>query len=114
MCSEWHTFGVSAIAAITSSVKSFGCGLVNRTRSSPSTPPHAAATCRTPAGRRTHAVRVDVLPEQGHLEHALGDQRLDLGQDLAGRRSFSLPRSDGTMQKVQVLLQPTEMETQPE
>ena len=29
-----------------------------------------------------------------------------------GRRSFSLPRSAGTMQKVQVLLQPTEMETQ--
>ncbi len=27
-------------------------------------------------------------------------------------RSFSLPRSAGTMQKVQVLLQPTEMETQ--
>ena len=29
-----------------------------------------------------------------------------------GRRSVSLPRSDGTMQKVQVLLQPTEIETQ--
>ena len=31
-----------------------------------------------------------------------------------GRRSFSLPRSDGTMQNVQVLLQPTEIDTQPE
>src|SRR4051794_41884572 len=30
-----------------------------------------------------------------------------------GLRSFSLPRSDGTMQKVQVLLHPTEMDTQP-
>ncbi|PQM47221.1 hypothetical protein C1Y40_02593 [Mycobacterium talmoniae] len=30
----------------------------------------------------------------------------------AGLRSTSLPRSDGTMQNVQVLLQPTEMETQ--
>ncbi len=29
-----------------------------------------------------------------------------------GRRSFSLPRSAGTMQNVQVLLQPTEIETQ--
>ena len=29
-----------------------------------------------------------------------------------GRRSFSLPRSAGTMQKVQVLLQPTEIDTQ--
>ncbi|MDH6188117.1 hypothetical protein M2168_001149 [Streptomyces sp. CZ24] len=28
------------------------------------------------------------------------------------RRSFSLPRRAGTMQKVQVLLQPTETETQ--
>ncbi len=31
-----------------------------------------------------------------------------------GRRSFSLPRSAGTMQKVQVLLQPTEIDTQAE
>ena len=59
------------------------------------------------------AVRVDVLPEQGDLEDALGDQRLDLGEDRRpGRRSFSVPRSDGTMQNVQVLLQPTEIETQ--
>ncbi|CNW99190.1 Uncharacterised protein [Mycobacterium tuberculosis] len=29
----------------------------------------------------------------------------------AGLRSTSLPRSDGTMQNVQLLLQPTEMET---
>ena len=32
----------------------------------------------------------------------------------AGRRSFSRPRSAGTIQKVQVLLQPTLTETQPE
>ena len=31
-----------------------------------------------------------------------------------GRRSFSLPRRAGTMQKVHVLLQPTEIEVQPE
>ena len=31
-----------------------------------------------------------------------------------GRRSFSRPRSDGTMQKVQVLLQPTEIDTHAE
>ena len=53
-----------------------------------------------------HAVRVDVLPQQRHLADALGDQRPDLGEDSPGRRSFSLPRSDGTMQNVQVLLQP--------
>ncbi len=31
-----------------------------------------------------------------------------------GLRSRSLPRSDGTMQNVHVLLQPTEMDTQPD
>ena len=34
------TVGVSAIAAITSSVKAAGCGEVKRTRSMPSTPPN--------------------------------------------------------------------------
>ena len=58
-----------------------------------------------------HAVGVDVLTQQGDLADAVGDQRLDLGEDLAGRRSFSLPRSAGTMQNVQVLLQPTEINT---
>src|ERR1700755_116619 len=85
MCSEWQTFGVSAIAAITSSVKSLGCGLVNRPRSRPSSPP-AGGPRHLPEGEplaALDAVGVDVLPEQGHLEHALVDQRLDLGQDLA-------------------------------
>ena len=44
MCSCGMTFGVSAIAAITSSVKSRGCGLVNRTRSSPSISPQARSS----------------------------------------------------------------------
>ena len=52
MCSEGITFGVSAIAAITSSVKAAGWGEVKRTRSSPSTPPQARSSlpkaCRSP------------------------------------------------------------------
>ena len=44
MCSVGHTFGVSAIASITSSVNSAGCGEVNRTRSSPSMRPHARSS----------------------------------------------------------------------
>ncbi len=44
MCSDGITFGVSAIASITSAVKSRGCGEVNRTRSSPSIPPHARSS----------------------------------------------------------------------
>ncbi len=38
------TFGVSAIAAITSSVKSRGCGEVKRTRSRPSMDPQARSS----------------------------------------------------------------------
>ncbi|GAB4000262.1 hypothetical protein GCM10029992_31610 [Glycomyces albus] len=60
------------------------------------------------------AVGVDVLPQQGDLGDALVDERADLGQDLAGSAVFLLAAQEGTMQKVQVLLQPTEMETQPE
>ena len=39
MCRCGMTFGVSAIASMTSSVKSRGCGEVNRTRSRPSISP---------------------------------------------------------------------------
>ena len=44
MCSCGITFGVSAMAAITSSVKSRGCGEVKRTRSSPSIVPQARSS----------------------------------------------------------------------
>ena len=44
MCSECMTFGVSAIAAMTSSVKSLGCGDVKRTRSRPSISPQARSS----------------------------------------------------------------------
>ena len=85
MCSWWQTVGVSAIAAMTSSVNSRGCGLVNRTRSRPSMPPGRAQQVGEGAAvAELDAVGVDVLAEQGHLEHALVDQRLHLGQDLAG------------------------------
>ena len=38
------TFGVSAIASMTSSVNAAGCGLVKRTRSRPSISPHARSS----------------------------------------------------------------------
>ncbi len=44
MCRLGMTFGVSAMAAMTSSVKSRGCGLVKRTRSRPSTCPQARSS----------------------------------------------------------------------
>ena len=58
------------------------------------------------------AVGIDVLPEQGDLDRALRDEGLHLGEDVPGRRSFSFPRRLGTMQNVQVLLQPTLIDTQ--
>ena len=52
MCSEGITFGVCAIASMTSSVNSAGCGEVNRTRSRPSMSPQARSSlenaCRSP------------------------------------------------------------------
>ena len=44
MWSDGITLGVSAIASMTSSVNSAGCGEVKRTRSSPSIPPHARSS----------------------------------------------------------------------
>lgn len=44
MCSWCMTFGVCAIAAITSSVNAAGCGEVNRTRSNPSIVPQARSS----------------------------------------------------------------------
>ena len=54
MCKEGMTFGVSAIAVITSSVKSLGCGEVNRTRSKPSIVPHARSSlAKAPRSRNS-------------------------------------------------------------
>ena len=60
------------------------------------------------------AVGVDVLAEQGDLEDAVGGERADLVEDVTGAAVPSFPRRLGTMQKVQVLLQPTEIDTHAE
>ena len=51
MCKEGMTFGVSAIAVITSSGSS--CGEVNRTRSKPSIVPHARSAWQAPRSRNS-------------------------------------------------------------
>ena len=62
-----------------------------------------------------HAVGVDVLAEERDFDGAVIHQGLDFGQDVARAGGPSPCRGGpGTMQNVQVLLQPTEMETQPE
>ena len=89
MCSQ--TVGVSAIASITSGVKSCGCGLVNRTRRIPSTAPTSRSSSREQRrGRRSGhrdvaAVRVHVLAEQRDLDDAASRETLDLGEDVADR-----------------------------
>ena len=61
------------------------------------------------------AVGVNVLAQQGDLDHAVVDASAWISARTSpGRRSFSLPRRLGTMQNVQVLLQPTEIDTQAE
>ena len=115
MCSDGMTAGVSAIAAMTSSVKSRGCGLVNRTRSKPSTAPTA----------RSNVPNADRSPNSTPYALTLYPRRVTSTTPSAtsaatsarmspGRRSRSRPRSAGTMQNVQVLLQPTLTATQAE
>ena len=70
---------------MTSSVKAAGCGLVNRTRSRPVDV--AAGAQQLGEGlpvAELDAVGVHVLAQQGDLDGTVVDERLDLGQDLAG------------------------------
>jgi hypothetical protein len=78
------TLGVSAIAAITSSVKSRGCGEVKRTRSQAIDLPARAQQLaeRVPVAE-LHPVGVDVLPEQGDLDDPVGDREPDLREHVA-------------------------------
>src|SRR3954471_4231287 len=94
-CSQ--TAPSSAMAAAVSGRWSFGCGDVYRMRRTPSTAPTAArpapARCRGGGGvgelrpplaaPEVAAVRVHVLAEQGDLDHAVGDELLDLADDVA-------------------------------
>ena len=114
MCSCGITFPVVAIASITSSVKSRGCGLVNRTCPTRRLRRTPGGGRRTPRLAEVAAVGVDVLAEQGDLDHARLHQRPNLGQHVTRPTVALPPRSAGTMQKVQVLLQPTLIDTQAE
>ncbi len=87
MCSCGITLGVSAMAAITSSVKSRGVG---RGEADALEPVDPAARAQQLAERLpvadVGAVGVDVLAEQGDLADALVDQRFDLGEGVGCRR----------------------------
>ena len=96
-CTCSQTASHSAIAAITGSRKSFGCGLVNRMRSMPSTRVARAqqlAELGADVGQQVAAPRVDVLAEQRDLLDALRGEPRDLGDDLAGPAAL-LAAADG-------------------
>ena len=86
-CSCSQTAGVSAMAAIVSGRRSFGCGLVKRTRRMPSTAadrPQQVGEQRAAPGQ-VAAVGVDVLAEEGDLGHAPAGQVRDLGDQVVER-----------------------------
>ena len=101
MCSCGQTFGVSAIAAITSSVKSRGCGLVKRTRSRPSiSSAGTQQTCRTRTGRRRSARRSSRSGPSRVTSTTPASTSASISASTSpGRRSVSAPRRLGTMQK---------------
>jgi hypothetical protein len=115
MCSCGHTFGVSAMAVMTSEVKSRGCGEVNRTRSSPSMPPHDRRSfANAPRSPNSTPYALTFCPSSVTSSTPSAASAATSASTSPGRRSRSVPRSAGTMQNVQVLLQPTEIDTQPE
>ena len=101
-CACSQTAAHSAIASITGWRKSFGCGLVKRMRSMPSTASHGAqqlAELGVDVGQQVAAPRVDVLAEQRQLAHALvRELRRPRRATSPGRRLTSRPRTAGTMQ----------------
>lgn len=113
MCSCGMTFGVSAIAAITSSVKSRGCGEVKRTRSRPSIAPHARSSLLNASRSPMSEPYALTFWPSSVISETPSPTSVSISARMSPvRRSFSLPRRAGTMQKVQVLLQPTEIDTQ--
>ena len=113
MCSDGITFGVSAMAAITSSVKSLGWGEVNRTRSRPGTSPQRRSSLANALRSPKSTPYAFTFCPSRVISCTPSATSISISARISpGRRSTSLPRSAGTMQKVQVLLQPTLIETQ--
>ena len=112
MCSWGHHVRRPAIALDHVVGEPAGCGEVNRTRRARRPTARPQQLLRTPGGPRTRRRREltfwpsSVISETPSAISASTSARIS-----PGRRSFSLPRRLGTMQKVQVLLQPTDTDT---
>src|SRR3954468_1503128 len=110
-CACSQTDGHSAIAAITGARKSFGCGLVKRIRSIPST----ASQARSSSSNELPTSRPYELTFWPSSVSSLTPARARPSTSARispGRRDTSRPRTDGTMQYEQAELQPIEICTQ--
>ena len=86
-CTCSHTESHSAIAAITGSRKSFGCGLVNRMRSIPSTASHARSSSPNSvsmSGSRSRPHELTFWPSSVNSLTPCAASSRHLGDDLAG------------------------------
>ena len=116
MCSQ--TVGVSAIASITSGVKSWGCGEVNRTRRIPSTRP----TCRRSSANSGRFEEPGTVTSRPYVftfcpSRVISTTPREASPCTSARMSPSErerwgPRTSGTMQNVQALSQPGAIDTQ--
>ena len=105
--------GTSAIVCNTSSVKSRGCGDMKRKRFSPSILPTSRSNfANAPRSPTSTPYAFTFWPSKViSITPCSTNARASATTSLASR-SFSFPRSCGTIQKVQVLLHPTLIETQ--
>ena len=88
---------------------------MNRTRSSPSMPPHDRSSfANAPRSPNSTPYALTFWPSSVTSSTPSAASAATSASTSPGRRSRSVPRNEGTMQNVQVLLQPTEIDTQPE
>ncbi len=103
MCS--HTASHSTMAAMTGSRKSFGCGLVKRIRSIPSTASQARRSSPnsvSSSGRRSRPQEFTFCPSSVTSLHTVGCEPGDLGDDLT-RPTALLPAANGRDDAVRAL-----------
>ena len=110
-CACSQTAAHSAIASITSRRKSFGCGLVNRMRSTPSVASTARRSCAKSVPR-SRPYELTFWPSSVNSRTPAPASRPTSARISPGRRETSRPRTAGTMQYEHTELQPIEICTQ--
>src|SRR5215831_12721222 len=112
-CACSQTASQSAIAAITGRRKSFGCGLVKRIRSTPSTASQARSSSPNSvriSGSRSRPHELTFWPSSVTSRTPSRASRVTSAMTSPGRRLCSRPRTAGTMQYAHFELHPIEIE----